>query len=361
MFSSIQSSGRSARSDSSPAGQRRRGFLSACAILAASAAIIGGLAGFAAQPGSKPAAPPAPPLKKSYTIGLVAKSTTNPVFIAAKTGADDAAKALGEKLGVKITVEWRTPTNEDAQKQAENITALVASGADGIAVSATDAKLLKTAIDAATDKGVPVVTFDSDVPGSKRFAYYGTDDYACGQQLAGELAKAMGNKGVVAILAGNQTAPNLQARVKGVKDALAKIEGMKVLDTYYHPETAQDAVAKVESVQAANPQITGWAMVGGWPLFTEKALDKVKGKAKVVAVDALPAQLAYVKSGEVEVLLGQKVYEWGWESVTLLMNKLTKNESPKEPIIKADLVPVTKSNADEYGKNWDKWLGKKGK
>ncbi|MGD9689430.1 MAG: substrate-binding domain-containing protein [Phycisphaerales bacterium] len=327
----------------------RRGFLSR--VLAAGLIVASGVA-LACSGGAT-----APP-KKSYVIGLVAKSTTNPVFIAAKTGADDAAKALGQKLGVKITVEWRTPTNEDAQKQAENITALVASGADGIAVSASDAKLLQSAIDAAVAKGVPVVTFDSDVPGSKRFAYYGTDDYACGQQLAGELAKAMGNKGVVAILAGNQNAPNLQSRVRGVRDAIGKIPGMSIIDTYYHPETPQDAVAKVESMQAANPQITGWAMVGGWPLFTEKALDKVAGKAKVVAVDALEEQLAYVKSGQVEVLLGQKVYEWGYESVTLLIDKLVNNKTPKDPIIKAELVPVTASNAEEYGKNWKKWLGK---
>lgn len=314
------------------------------------------LAGSACAESTETLAPPA--AKKSYTIGLVAKSISNPVFIAAKTGAEDAAKEIGTKMGVTINIEWRTPVNEDAQKQSENITQLAASGADGIAVSASDAKLLKTAIDAAVDKGIPVVTFDSDVPASKRMAYYGTDDFNCGKQLASELAKAMGNKGVVAILAGNQNAPNLQARVRGVKEELATHKDITVIDTYYHPETPQDAVAKVESVQAANPQITGWAMVGGWPLFTEKALDKIAGKAKVVAVDALPAQLAYVKSGQVEVLLGQKVYEWGYESVRMLMDKMANGKVPSEKIIKAELVPVTKANAEEYGKNWDKWLGK---
>ncbi len=299
------------------------------------------------------------PAKKSYTIGLIAKSQSNPVFIAAHTGALDAAKDLGGKLGIKIDIQWRTPVSEDAQAQAQAIEQLVASGADGIAVSASDAKVLKGAIDSAVDKGIPVVTFDSDVPDSKRFAYYGTDDFACGQQVARELAKAMGNKGVVAILAGNQTAPNLQARKRGVEETIAKeFKDISVFKTIYHKETPQDAVAALEQAQAANPQITGWAMVGGWPLFTENALDKVAGKAKVVAVDALPAQLNYVKNGQVEVLLGQKVYEWGTESVTMLMDKLLKNQSPKEAVVKADLVPVTKANFEEYGKNWKKWLGK---
>lgn len=293
---------------------------------------------------------------KTILIGMVAKSNTNPVFLAARQGAMDKAKELSEKLGMKIQVDWRTPTTEDGQKQAEFIEQLVAGGANGIAVSASDAKLLKTAIDSAVAKGVPVVTFDSDVPDSKRFAFFGTDDFQAGQRLGKELGKAMGGKGVVAILAGNQNAPNLQNRVRGVKDAMgADFKDIKILDTYYHPETPQDAVAKVEQVMGANPQINGWAMVGGWPLMTENAMGKVRGRAKVIGVDALPAQLNYVRSGEVDMLLAQQVYEWGTSSVELLVNKLTKNESPKDPIVKADLTPVTKANVEEYAKNWEKW------
>src|ERR1051325_9589220 len=73
--------------------------------------------------------------KKSYTFGLVAKSQSNPVFQAARTGAEQAAKDLGEKNGVSIKIDWRTPNDEDPQKQAEAIERLSLSGADGIAVS----------------------------------------------------------------------------------------------------------------------------------------------------------------------------------------------------------------------------------
>lgn len=320
------------------------------ACVAAAAAIVIGARTLAAM-GSGPS------VKKTYTIGLVAKSQNNPVFLAARTGANDAARELGKQMGIEIKIDWQTPTSEDAQKQADYMERLTASGADGIAVSCSDAKTLTLAINAAVDKGVPVVCFDSDAPESKRFAYYGTDDFACGKQVGAELAKAMGEKGVVAILAGNQTAPNLQKRVAGVKDELKKFPNIKIKDTYYHKETAQDAVAKLEEVQRTNPDVSGWAMVGGWPLFTDNALNNIAGKAKVVAVDALPQQLAYVKNGQVEVLLGQKVYEWGYESVRLLVEKIVNKKAPKEAIVKAELVRVTKSNAEEYGKQWGKWLG----
>ena len=78
------------------------------------------------------------------------------------------------------------------------------------------------AINDAVARGVPVMTFDSDAPDSKRFAFYGVDDVKTGQAVMDELAKQMGEKGSVAILAGNQNAPNLRKRVEGVKEAAKK-------------------------------------------------------------------------------------------------------------------------------------------
>src|SRR4051794_19223266 len=210
-----------------------RRLLASAAVLAAAATLLASTA----QPAPK---------KKEYTIGLIAKSQSNQVFQAARKGAIDGAKELEKKYGCKITIDWRTPNSEDAQKQAEYMEQLAAGGGDGIAVSCSDAKTLTMAINSTADKGVPVVCFDSDAPESKRFAYYGTDDMACGRQVATELAKAMGDKGVVAVLAGNQTAPNLQKRVAGVREELKKHPNISILDVYYHKETPQDAVAKVE-------------------------------------------------------------------------------------------------------------------
>src|SRR5437667_10012211 len=120
--------------------------------------------------------------KKSYTIGLVAKSQSNPVFQAARIGATDAARELGKKHGIEIRIDWRTPNEEDAQKQAEAIEQLALSGADGIAVSCSDANKLTDAINAAEKSGVPVATFESDAPASKRFVTIGIDEIKCAEQ-----------------------------------------------------------------------------------------------------------------------------------------------------------------------------------
>jgi ribose transport system substrate-binding protein len=296
---------------------------------------------------------------KTYTFGIVAKSNNNPVFQAAKTGAEDEAAKLSKEKGATIKIDWRTPNEEDPQKQADAVEQLVNAGASGIAVSCSDANKLTDAIDKAVDNGVPVVCFDSDAPKSKRLADFGTDDIDCGKKVMSELAKVMDDKGVVAILAGNQNAPNLQKRVEGVREEAKNHPNIKILDAYYHKETPQDAAAKVEQVMQAHPEITGWAMIGGWPLFTDNALKFPPGSVKVVAVDALPAQLGYLKSGHVQVLLAQQVYEWGTKSVDMLYDKVADNKNPPSTFVKGELIPVTKENVDEYAENWKKWLPKK--
>jgi ribose transport system substrate-binding protein len=302
--------------------------------------------------------------RKKITIGLVAKSQSNAVFQAAYAGAKDAAKELADKYNADVTIDWQTPADEDAQKQAEAIDSLARSGAQGIAVSCSEANTVKPAIDRAVGAGVAVMCFDSDSPRSKRFCYYGTEDETCGRTVMAELAKAMGEKGTIAILAGNQSAPNLQARVKGVRDELKKHPNMQELGgegngVFYHPETPEDAAKAVQSAQTTNPGIQGWAFVGGWPLFTKSALKWPAGSVKVVSVDALPAMLPYVEDGFVDTLYAQDCYGWGYKSVQMLLDKIVNNQDPPSKRVIDPLTRVTKENAKEFGKNWEKWLGGK--
>lgn len=325
----------------------RRTFSLIAAV--AGVGLVAGMLGFACSP-SEP---------KKYVIGVIAKSNSNPVFLAAKTGAEEAARDLSKKYGIDVKINWRTPNNEDAQQQAQYVEQLASQGVAGITVSCSDGEVLKGAIDSAVGKGVEVVTFDSDSPNSKRFAYYGINDEEAGRAVMTELAKAMGDKGVVAILGGNQNAPNLQARVRGVKDEAKKYPGITIKDAYYHAETATDAAAKVQQVQTANPEITGWAMVGGWPLFTKNALDGVYQGAKVVSVDHLPQELEYVRKGQVQALIGQDCYGWGYQSVVMLIEKIHDGKKPAKVINNFKLSVVNKDNVEEYAGLWDKWLGKK--
>ena len=288
-------------------------------------------------------------------IALIAKSSTNPVFLSARTGAEAAARELSQQHNVPVEILWLTPPQEDGQVQAQRITQAVNEGASAVLISCSDAGKVTGAINDAVARGVPVMTFDSDAPQSKRFAFYGVDDLKTGQAVMDELAKQMGGKGTIAILAGNQNAPNLRRRVEGVKQAAAKYPNITIADTFYHIETPQDAAAEVIRAQNAYPHVQGWAMIGGWPLFTQTLLtDLDPNKIKIVAVDALPAELAYVEKGLAPVLLAQPTYLWGYESVKRIFEKVHLKKDVPE-IIPMELVRVSKENLGSWARQLRDW------
>jgi ribose transport system substrate-binding protein len=96
-------------------------------------------------------------------------------------------------------------------------------------------------------------------------------------------------------------------------------------------------------------------MVGGWPLFTPTLLGDLDPKrVKIVAVDALPAQLAYVERGLAPVLLAQPTYLWGHVSVQRIFDKVQLKQQVPE-IFPMDLVRVTKDNLGTWARQLQAW------
>ncbi|HEX9564601.1 MAG TPA: substrate-binding domain-containing protein [Gemmatimonadaceae bacterium] len=291
----------------------------------------------------------------TFTIAMIAKSSTNPVFLSGRQGAEAAAAELAAEHGVTVRIDWLTPPNEDGAVQAQRIAEAVNSGANAILLSATDAGKVRGAVNEAVDRGVPVMTFDSDVADSKRFSFYGGDDFAMGKQVMDELAQQMGGTGRIGIIAGNQNAPNLQERVRGVKETAAAYPGITIVNTFYHAETPQDAAAEVLRVMRAYPDLQGFAMIGGWALFTRTLLtDLDPARVKIVSVDALPAQLPYVETGLAPVLFAQPTYNWGYVSVKTIFDRVyLKKEVP--PHVMMDLVRVSNENLGAWARQLRDW------
>lgn len=292
---------------------------------------------------------------KTFTIAMIAKSSTNPVFLSGRQGAEAAAAELSKTHNMTVKIDWLTPPNEDGAVQAQRIAEAVNSGANAILLSSSDAAKVRGAVDEAVDRGVPVMTFDSDVPDSKRFSFYGGDDVAMGVQIMDELAKQMGGTGKVAIIAGNQNALNLQARVRGVRDAATKHPGITIVNAFYHAETPQDAAAEVLRIKNAYPEVNGFAMIGGWALFTRSLLtDLDPNRVKIVSIDALPAELAYVEAGLAPVLFAQPTYSWGYVSVNTIFDHVyLKKDVPAK--VQMELVRVSKDNLGEWARQLKDW------
>ena len=134
------------------------------------------------------------------------------------------------------------------------------------------------AIDDAVAHGVPVMTFDSDAPDSRRFAYCGVDDVKAGETLMEELARLVPRGARVAVLAGNRAAPNLTPprRGRAARGARATPTSRSSAPST-HVETPEEASATVmRRSSAAHPDIEGWAMVGGWALYTKTLLRELQ-------------------------------------------------------------------------------------
>ena len=288
--------------------------------------------------------------EKKLVFAFVPKLLDNPVFQLAWQGAQGAAKDLG---GGKIEVQRFAPVKSDAVEQAGIIESLIERKVDGIAISVNDADALKESIDKAIDAGIPVVTFDSDSPKSKRLSYYGTANKPSGRLMAEYLVKRMGTKGSIGILMGTPGAPNLEERKEGILEYLKDYPDIKVAAVIYCDDDVNKGVSLMEATMEAHPELTGWVLPGAWALFTPPPGpfgSRKPGQLTVVSIDALPEELDYVRQGYVQVLMGQKLWGWGYESVRMLM-ELKEGKSP-QGVIDSGVDIVTKDNVEEYAMKW---------
>jgi len=76
---------------------------------------------------------------RKFTNAMIGKSSNNPVFLAARTGAEAAAKELSAKNNMNIEIAWLTPPQEDGEVQAQRIRQAVNDGANAILLAASDA------------------------------------------------------------------------------------------------------------------------------------------------------------------------------------------------------------------------------
>jgi len=281
-------------------------------------------------------------------FAVIPKSLDIPVFNYAKIGAERKAKELGN-----VDILWNAPATADQLKQKEILESAITQKVDGIAISCTNGDFLTETINKAVDAGIPVVTWDSDAPKSKRAAFYGVDDLASGRIMGEEAVRLLNGKGTVAIIT-SMGATNLQRRLDGMKEALAKAPDIKIVETF---DIHEDSVRTVELIAAGTkryPDLSAWLSTGGWPVFTRNATAPVDpAKTKFISFDTIQPALDLLREGKVTVLLGQKYFGWGSEPVQILYD-MKHGKNPSTPVIDSGVDVVTKENVDDYVTKWKK-------
>jgi ribose transport system substrate-binding protein len=281
-------------------------------------------------------------------FAVIPKSLDLPVFNYAKVGAERAAAELGN-----VEITWRGPETADQLRQKEILESFITQRVDGIAISCLNGDFLTDTINRAVDAGIPVVTWDADAPKSKRAAYWGVDDVAAGRIMGEEAVKMLNGKGKIAMIT-SLGAVNLQRRLQGVREVIDKHPGMTVVETYDIKEDSVRASEIIASGTNRYPDLAAWISVGGWPVFTRNALDAVDpSKTKFICFDTIPPAPELIRAGKVQILIGQKYFGWGSESVKLLAN-IKAGKMPPSSVIDSGVDVVTAANVDEYLERWKK-------
>lgn len=298
--------------------------------------------GVAVACGGNDRAPAAGTGERALRFAVIPKALDIPVFNYAKIGAERAAKELGN-----VEIEWRAPETADQLKQKEILESFITQRVDGIAISALNGDFLTDTINRAIDAGIPVVTWDSDAPKSRRVAFYGVDDFESGRIMGQQAITLLGGKGKVAVIT-SVGATNLQRRLDGLREALKAAPGIEIVEAY---DIKEDAVRCAEIIATGSrryPDLGAWLSVGGWPVFTRNALAGVDpSKTKVISFDTVESAIDLLREGKVQVLLGQKYFGWGSEPVKIL-HGIRNGRQPSSPIIDSGVDVVTLENVDAY-------------
>ncbi len=280
---------------------------------------------------------------KTPVYALVPKSIGQIYWEACRRGMQ---KAAAEE---KVKGLFTGPTTTDIAKQIDIIENLLLQGAAGIAISPNDPTAVIQVINRAVEQGVPVVTFDSDSPESKRLAYIGTDNEGAGRVAGEKLAEVMEGKGEVVILTGGLGALNLNQRIKGFKSALAKHPEMKIVATEPDDDDSEKATAIAENLLMSHPNLGGFFGVSapGGPGAARAVISGNKvGKVKIVGFDDTPECRAYIKEGVIQATVAQRPFRMGYEAIKVLV-EAGKGNPPKQKIMDTGVLVITKENLSE--------------
>jgi ribose transport system substrate-binding protein len=246
------------------------------------------------------------------TIVFIPKSTSATFYLFLVKGAKDRAKELG------YTIDYQGPATEtEIASQVDLVRNIARSRPAGILLAALDSKGLIPPVQDAINDGVPVVMVDSGIDSDLPAASVTCDNYDGGYKAGMEMAKLLGEKGLVGNL-GIQAGSVSSKRSTGFNDAIAKFPNMKVLPIQWTNADAAASMNIAGDLLNGNPGIAGFfsacapTAVGVCQAIKAKGLEN---KVKVVTFDPSPEVLPLFESGMIQSIIAQDPYQMGYQGV----------------------------------------------
>jgi simple sugar transport system substrate-binding protein len=247
---------------------------------------------------------------------FVNHALTNPFFVPARYGSEDASRLLG------VAATWTGSRSSNVGEMVKAMKHAIDARADGIAVSIIDDTAFNATTDLALRHGVPVVAYNADgAKPSKRLAYIGQDNYQSGLEMGARIASLV-PEGLVCLFIATPNQQNIQPRVDGALDAI-RDSGKPI-----HVQVVAsgvDVVAerrKIETTYRANRGVRGLFAVDAGSTQGVAEVMRAHGLhargVRAGGYDLLPATLQGIKDGHVDFAIDQQPYLQGFLPVLQL-------------------------------------------
>lgn len=286
---------------------------------------------------------------------FVATNINLPYWQEAQAGFLDSAKALGVKAQLIGPIAYAPNAEMLMFRQA------IEEQPAGICLSAARPEIFQADIDKAVAAGIPVICVDSDVPGSKRVLYIGTDNFKAGKESLKQMAALITGPGNVVVISipGQR---NVDDRVAGVADALKNFPAIKltkILDDKGEAKSALDQVSDLIKNKEKIDGIICLEAAGGSGAAAAVHQANLDGKLQIVAFDDDPETLDWIDRGAISATIAQKPYVMSYYGLRFLddlhHNSIRKFKdwrtalaAPMPTTVDTGTVVVDKSNVKLY-------------
>lgn len=273
------------------------------------------------------------------------------LMVIRKIGGDDhtaqylaGAKQEGESLGFKVDT---FSANGDTAKFHDAIAQATDGGYDGVVISHGDDPATVEAVQKLTDKGIPVVAFDSvdelsAIPG---VTLTSQDDEALAQFSLDQLVKEKGEEAKIVYLWVDGFPPMIR-RNKVYQDTLAKYPGIKEVERFgvANNNTSVDTQNAVAAMLTKHPKGEIDAIFATWDAFAIGAaraiIEAGRTEIKIYGIDVSNADLQVMQEENspwaATAAVDPKMI--GAVNVRLLAKKIAGEETPATYNLEAALI-----------------------
>jgi len=259
------------------------------------------------------------------------------VFLGAETAAKD--------LGIQITIEG-CDTEASIDQQVQLVENAVIKGADAICIAALDTEGMVPCIEAAYEKGVIFVTYNSLIASDVAVAHVATDNYIAGEFAAEKMGEMLGGEGKVAVIGTSDATQGSVNRCNGFVNKMAELyPEVEIVSVLYAQSDLNRAIAIATDNITANPDLAGIfanndvTTIGAGTAITEQ---NMSGKLLFVGFDSCEENIAFLEAGTLQGWVAQDPFRMGYQAVEAAVKALRGEEVV--PKVDTDIAFVTIDN-----------------